>query len=82
MTEHGGHHHIIHRHVGAQPIEMRNAAQERKALLIEAKLCERLSGGFYNLHHVRGFMTKPPRRHARRAASPSTIRKSLLRCPT
>jgi hypothetical protein len=46
MTEHGGHHHMIHRHIGAQPIEMRKAAQEREAVLIEATLCERLSGGF------------------------------------
>lgn len=82
MTEHGGHHRMIHRHVGARPIEMRNAAQERKALLIEATTCKGPSGGFFDLHHVRGFITKPPRRHARRAASPSTVRKSLLRCPT
>ena len=40
MTEHGGHHRMIHRHVGARPIEMRNAAQERKALLIEATTCK------------------------------------------
>ena len=82
MTEHGGHHRMIHRHVGARPIEMRNAAQERKALLIEATTCEGSSGGFFDLHHMRGFIPKPPRRHARRAASPSTVRKSLLRCPT
>jgi len=30
MTEHGGHHRMIHRHVGARPIEMRNAAQDEK----------------------------------------------------
>jgi hypothetical protein len=65
MTEHGGHHHMIHRHIGAQPIEMRKAAQEREAVLIEATLCERLSGGFFDLHHMRGFIPKPPRRHAR-----------------
>ena len=82
MTEHGGHHRMIHRHIGARPIEMRNAAQERKALLIEATTCEGPSGGFFDLHQMRGFITKPPRRHARRAASPPTVRKSLLRCPT
>jgi hypothetical protein len=69
MTEHGRHHHMIHCHVGAQPIEMRKAARERKAVLIEATLSERLSGEFYTLHHVRGFMMKRPRRHAKRAAS-------------
>ena len=69
MTEHGRHHYMIHRHVGAQPIEMWNAAQERKAVLIEPTLSERLSGEFYTLHHVRGFMTKPLRRHAKRAAA-------------
>jgi hypothetical protein len=37
MTEHGVHHYMIHRHVGAQPIEMSNAAQERKTMLIEAR---------------------------------------------
>ena len=69
MTEHGGHHRMIHRHGGARPIEMRNAAQERKALLIEATTCEGSSGGFFDLHHMRGFIPKPPRRHARRAAA-------------
>ena len=82
MTEHGGHHRMIHRHIGARPIEMRNATQERKALLIEATTCEGSSGGFFDLQPMRGFITKPPRHHARRAASPSTVRKSLLRCPT
>ena len=54
MTEHGGHHRMIHRHVGARPIEMRNAAQERKALLIEATTCEGPSGEFFDLHHIAG----------------------------
>lgn len=65
MTEHGGHHRMIHRHVGARPIEMRNAAQERKTLLIEATACEEPSGEFFDLHPMRGFIPKPPRRHAR-----------------
>ncbi len=28
-------------------------------MLIEATLCERLSGGYYNLQDVRWFMPKP-----------------------
>ena len=46
MTEHGGHHRMIQRHVGARPIEMRNAEQERKTLLIEATTCEGPSEDF------------------------------------
>ena len=78
MTDHGGNSRMIHSRVGAGPIGMRKTAEELKGMLTVAITCERPGRDYQDLHHVRGFMTKPPRHHARGTASLPIVRTSLF----